>query len=169
MPHIGRNYPYLPEYWATEAWFWPGFVPWKLVASFDDTIILPWFRLTLGWTGVSQVYSLTDDCKEVTYQFPLTLRNGDDGYLLVRLRKVTISSVNKAEWYMVVIDDGVPFAEGYAWQPFPQRVVYVDTWDVGHDLPSGTDCLPPPLTIRPATYEEGGSPFPDDDGGGIPP
>lgn len=129
----------------------------------------PWNQLPDSWEGISDAGIVTDDALQISYKFALTLRNGHEGHINVRLRKATISTVDKAELYFVIDDEGTPFAEAYSWGDFPARTTAVDSWNVAHELPSGDDCILPDALFVGATYDEGGSPYPDDDGGGIPP
>ena len=40
--HKGRLFPYHPTYWATNAWFWPGYVPWKIAIVISSGQPSPW-------------------------------------------------------------------------------------------------------------------------------
>lgn len=156
--HAGRHYPYHPSYWATEAWYWPGFVPFKLRGELNCAPFGFWTQIPLNWTGVSDPGVTSADCKTITYEFAID-PPGAYPQLLVTLEKVILAGQFKARWKVDLNDALGTLDTCWAWQSYPQLAVYVNgLTDAEPPLPpsaGNTICL----EFRPATYAEGGSPW----------
>jgi hypothetical protein len=159
VPHDGRHYPYLPFYWATEAWFWPGFVPWRMIVEQLDTTPPFWGCSLVSSIPPSLPGATNPDCTEVSYQFE------SDGFCLVSgfnltMRRTGVPGAFKAVWNVQSFYwDGSSETQDLE-QSYPQRVVESPAFVI--HVPS----LDPGPAIRmrghflPANYEEGGSPYP---------
>lgn len=158
--HAGRPYPYHPEYWATEAWFYRGFVPFKLKGTLTATANPPWNIMPPGWTGVSDPGVTSMGGKEITYEFAV-FPPGAFPQLLVTMDKHILGSDSKARWRCTLSGSGGPWATAVLLQPFPQRVVLANGFDYSLPAPPYTSAVGPPLRFEPADYDEGGSPWPN--------
>lgn len=159
MPHDGRHYPFCVEYWATEGWFWPGFVPYKLVGLALPPLNPPWNVLLIGWTGVSDPVQVSTDVKTVSYTFHPTGSMGGL-VLVVSLDKIGVLESRQCRW-RATIGDGVSWwATAYLMQDYPQYAVAANGFDYSLPSPPYTSDDGPNLQFRPATYAEGGSPYP---------
>jgi len=157
--HKGRQYPYFPDYWATEAWFWPGFAPWKLTASNNTLASGPWNRLGLITDVVSGAGFCVPDCTQISYLFDLPPTSAADT-LLVSLEMVVDNGVRYARWKAVLKTGSSIDAEAWLYQQFPQTIVFAGAppgWNIYNYI------LPTPpflnLVCEPATYTQGGSPW----------
>jgi len=158
MGHIGRTYPYFPDYWATECLFWPGFAPWKLALPNQFIAGAPWNLISGKGLLISNGGEVVDDRTQISWTFhpipgePLLT-------LVVSLEQEELVDAKYAVW-VALLKLGL-FDIGTLWyfQPSPQYTCAVPLspwWDV-HDpaaMPTG-----PSMDMRPATYAEGGSPF----------
>jgi hypothetical protein len=156
--HRGRPYPYHPLYWSTEAWFWRGFVPWKLKVTQLGTSFFPWDQ----WYATSPVISFEGEAPGDAKRMDYVADVGDGTHyrrLIISLDKVDIGPTSYARWRMTMTDGGPGWCTAYALQPFPQRVVFVDSWDYTLPTPPYTCPTVPLIQCEPATYAEGGSPY----------
>jgi hypothetical protein len=156
--HRGNPYPRHPTYWATEAWFWPGFMPWKMYASADGLLAPPWNIMPPDWGGLSDAGVPSIDAKEILYTWTVT----DVPWpfvLKVRCDKAIVLGGSKARWEMMIGDGTVVWSTAFLLQDFPQRHVYARFWEFCVPAPPYTSAAGPPIEVRPATYAEGGSPW----------
>lgn len=158
MPHIGRPYPYHPEYWATEAWFYRGFVPWKLTAE-PEFPIPPFFGCVVGaFIPPSGPGETTGDAKKIKYTFVA------DGECLVTQMEVTLEAISpgvggSARWNLKSYYWDGSFETQFLDQPYPQRVVLSPWFTMTVPNPDVGPSLLMLVRFHPATYDEGGSPF----------
>lgn len=158
--HKGNPYPYHPTYWATRAWFYRGFVPWKLKGTMTDEGCPPWNIIPEGWTGISDPGVIELNGEAVTYEFAIDPPNAYPN-LYVTLDFSIVGNERKARWRCTVGSGGVGWATGFLFQEFPQRVVYANGFEYSLPAPPYTCDDGPPLRFEPATYADGGSPWPD--------
>jgi hypothetical protein len=159
MPHDGRSYPFNPEFWVAPAWFWPGFVPWKLHAKNLSPEFAPWDGIPLGWEGVSDAAVIDPAGAFIDYFFPQPVPH-DSNTFRVRLSRLGDLPGATARWEIFCTAEGPVFAYAVVDQAYPQRIVFCPTWiDFEGFLGYGSG-LGPFLECRPATYAEGGSPYP---------
>ena len=160
MPHRGRTYPYHPDLYATEAWFWPGFCPWKLYGEATAELFPPWVLIPPTWTGVSEAGVTSTDYKVISYRFsiPLTV---PPLYFKVSMQLRGLRPDRKAHWKIFLPDPGPHYAVAWLNQSYPQRVVSCGGFPFFLPAPPYTPDTGPALMFRPATYAEGGSPWSD--------
>jgi|WetSurMetagenome_2_1015567.scaffolds.fasta_scaffold166890_2 hypothetical protein len=158
--HAGRNYPFAPIFWATESWFWPGFVPWKMHLLTRATTWFPYSLVPAGSEFVSGPMHCDDPPIEAYYDFDLN--PVADVQIYIGLKKSIVLGARKAYWELAFCVSGIQLTFGELYQRYPQRVVYAD--DILQTDPAGPSGGPAgiiPVTFRPATYAEGGSPWPN--------
>ena len=157
--HKGRTYPYAPKFWATEAWFWPGFVPWKMFFERGISDGDPWNQIPIGYTKVSNEVFYTTDAKEASWVWPL-----DDiavGLALaVTLSKTSVGATRFA-FAGISLNDPSAITPSLAstLQTYPQDVVFVPNFFQLVPTPPYSYVGDVNISIRPATYAEGGSPW----------
>lgn len=158
MPHKGRPYPYHPDYWSTEAWFWPGYVPWKLKGLRVDAKDDPWDFCIFPNPQISEAGIPSTDRKVMSYTFnigtgclvtmivvEMDLQGGHPGGL--------------ARWTVTAIYWDATSDTEVKTQEFPQRVVDSPVFEFEVPDPG---CEPFDLVFvkfQPASYEEGGTPW----------
>lgn len=156
--HRGRSYPFYPDYWATEAWFWPGFVPWKIRASLPIAASPPWDPLGYPFDAVSDAGVVVSDRTQISYHWSL-IPPATATDLEVSLEMITVSDVQYARWKAKLLSGMIEVADAWLYQDFPQRVVSTggNLWN----LVNSPVLIPPFLNLvcLPATYAEGGSPW----------
>lgn len=156
--HKGRNYPYYPYYWATESWFWPGFVPWKMRSILAATPGSPWDNLATPFDAISEAGEVVPDCTQISYHYPLEAPSTATD-LYVSLEMITVDDVHFARWKAILRNSGSLVAEAWLYQDFPQYSVStgITGWNlINVVLPTSPFLY---LICQPATYEEGGSPW----------
>ena len=157
--HKGRWYPFHPNYWSAPAWFWPGFVPWKLRAV-DVPIGVTMFGCPAGTPIVISDPGIpSDDSMVIDYFIPLA------GGCAMHWLGVTMERVGglgsfEARWTV-----GTEYWDGSREyqsmnQEYPQREVLSPVFSF--TIPPME--VGPPIVVHPrffpATYAEGGSPWP---------
>lgn len=157
--HLGKYYPFHPRYWCTEAWFWPGFVPWKMLGQTVATNAPPWDVVGTWYPTTSDVGNPSTDAKKIEYHWTMFPPNGD-GDLVLTLDLAEYSGLKYARWKLEYIPTAGPILVAFLFQPFPQRLIDA----TGVQLWSTEDPTIPPdgptFVFGPATYAEGGSPYP---------
>jgi hypothetical protein len=159
MPHNGRHYPFLPQYWAGRAWFWPGFVPWKLHGQTVGVLLPPWDAIGSGWSGLSSPGVPSTDRSECYWDFagagppPWSFR-------ITLRRSGLLPALWQAEWEAVMPSTGLPSADAIADQVYPQTTVFLPAFASFVGFPPYNSGIGPNLSFRPASYAEGGSPYP---------
>ncbi len=157
--HAGRQYPYHPDYWSTEAWFWRGHVPFKLHAETTDVTVPPFSIIPFPWSALSDPGQPSDDRKSITYEiavFPPAAYPA----LIVTMDLLKSEPEWQARWRATLRDGGGAWGTAFLLQPYPQRVVLAERFDYVVPSPPYTGSQGPPIKLRPATYAEGGSPWP---------
>ena len=158
MPHNGRHYPFLPKYWSGLAWFWPGFVPWRLHGEQIGVLLPPWDRIGLGWSGLSIPGVPNSDCSQVDYDFtgigPPTW-----SFRITMSRFGGSPVIWKAQWNIVMPSTGPIFANARLRQLYPQMAVFAPAFATFTGHPPYNSGIGPNLSFRPASYAEGGSPY----------
>lgn len=156
--HRGRSYPFMPDRWAALAWFWPGCVPWKVWLVCDHPSDFPWEHLGNIAGQASDAGIVAADGTSVDY--------GLGGGLLpagvtldVICERGMVAGLLTAKWRVQLYESGILTGYGIANQPYPQNQFFIDRWDDTLSPGGSTMGPPPPITIRPATYAEGGSPY----------
>lgn len=158
--HVGRPYPYNLIYYATEAWFWPGFVPHKLWGELTASPLPPFNVMPFPWTGISDPGVVSADEKLVTYEFAVFPPAAYPA-LFVSLDRITLLGEYKARWRATLADGSGAWGTAFLIQDYPQRVVYANGFDYTVPAPPYTGAQGPPFRFRPALYSEGGTPYPD--------
>lgn len=157
--HRGRPYPRHPTYWATEAWFWPGFVPWKMRLDAASNLGDPWDQIPAGFGGVSTAGH--HDPKPLVIVYDLLVLPGSPSLTLrVLLDRIGSSPDYQARWRCEIAYDWVTvISTAYLVQSYPQTAVAADVFT--HCAPGAPYSYTGPVTLhlRPATYAEGGSPW----------
>lgn len=158
--HVGRAYPYHPSYWSGMAWFWPGWVPWKVHCELGQVAPPPFSILPFPWSGLSGPGEADDDGAAIDY----TIRvypELEEPYLVLTLDRSDVLGVAYARWRCTLRDGGGAWGTAFLLQEFPQRVVSCPGFEYVVPAPPYTGTGGPEIRIRPATYAEGGSPFPN--------
>lgn len=156
--HKGLRYPFHPEYQSTEAWFWPGFLPWRMHGRSLADAAQPWDHVPTGWTGVSDAGVPSNDRTWVDYTFPAVLGGLTAAFKLTVLRTGTLPHF-LATWKIRIPATGTMWADATLIQTYPQRIVFASGFIdfMGHAGYGGG--LGPFLEFKPATYAQGGSPW----------
>lgn len=155
--HKGRIYPYHPIYWATEGWFWPGFVPWKLTLDVFDNGLPPWNIYSAGYGEVSIAGVVHPSRTLVTYDF---VHFSPAFGLRVQLDSGVIAGVKQCRYRMILLSGVVEWAQAIRLDPIPQTVVFANSWPFVFPDPPYTANQSPPYQIKAARYDQGGSPWP---------
>lgn len=156
--HKGRTYPFLPRYWATEAWFWPGFVPWRFLLHTTGPLTPPWNAIPTGIDLLSDAGDSSTNIKQPAWAFDAS-HDGFTCLLDLVLDKITDITGSYARWRLFISNGGPAWAVGIALQPYPQYVVNLPRFDFSLPTPPYTSPAGPLISVRPATYAEGGSPW----------
>lgn len=156
--HRGKDYPYAPEYWATEGFFWPGFVPWKMRSFLSVSQASPWDALLVPFNQISAVVEYVPDRTQCAYVWTLDTPSVPD-HLRLSLEQLDLSGTLYNVWKAQLITAGMPIADAWLFQENPQYVCAgagTRWWDV---FDPSTSPAGPDLNFLPATYAEGGSPW----------
>lgn len=159
--HLGRSYPWHPVYWATEACFWPGFVGWKMRTYIDAQSAYPWSILQTPFNEASDAGTVSSDAKTIYYHWSLSASApATDLELSLNLAEYLGTKYTRYQWRLY--NSLIVIAYAFKWNPFPTT-----SWGFS-GLPPQDQDHPGPGTqgynmqALPATYAEGGSPFPND-------
>lgn len=158
--HRGNPYPRHPTYWATEAWFWPGFVPWKMRLDVTVNYGEPWNYIPIDFGGISFVGSHAPKPLVMAYDF-LVIAGSPSLTLRVLLDRIGTRPNYQARWRAEIAYDWTTvLSTAYLLQSYPRTVVAADTFQFCVPVTPFTYIGPVTLHLRPATYAEGGSPYP---------
>ncbi len=164
MPHLGRRYPYLVEYWAGRGWFWPNFLPWKYLASFRPGLDGIWSTILDAEGIVSEAGVPSTDFSTVSWTSSFDDDNGHNVMTLVA--SFHPDDVDRElQWVLTWSLNGVDVATAETDVPFASQFNIPGSWLSGVDLSTGLPCNPPGGATIQATYAEGGTPFPHPTGG----
>jgi hypothetical protein len=157
--HKGKFYCFNPHYWVTEAWYWPGFVPWKLKAESLGVQPAPWSACDFSVLRVSEPLIATIDSKKATWWIDVS-PPGDSAHLIVTAEKTFIGGDPWAVWKMTLDVPAHTNIMAVGVQEYPQYRVLVDTWSfcVPADPPPVGPL--PLIKLTPPTWAESGSPYP---------
>ena len=156
--HKGRAYPYHPSYWATECFFYPGFLPWKLTLDVTATGTPPWNIYPALYQEISNPGTISPGGQRMVYEF---VAHAAFYGLIVTIETFFVSGVKNARWKMQLVSGVAGWAMAINFQPSPIRQVFNNTWPIfAGSIPYPVVGAPPYL-LRPATYIEGGSPWPN--------
>lgn len=156
--HKGKTYPYHPDRWSALAWFWPGYIPWKMRMEVVGVQPPPWNVVVPGSNGISEPGYSLDDGQSMSYNFAL---QGDDRIIeyVLTLDRLSENGIF-ARWRLSIKpQDGSPWATAYALQPYPQLEVGLQSFDYSLPSPPYTSAAGPRIAMRPANYAEGGDPW----------
>jgi len=156
--HRGRTYPFAPKYWATEAWFWPGFVPWKMHAFYNGFDGPPWDFIPIGWQQNSEEVFFTPDMKEAVYVWFFAGLPPLYGMAVTLVRDDSFGFA-QARFAVTLTDTAGLISEAYDYQAFPQRTVQCGGFSSSTPYPPYTYDGTVSMVFRPSTYAEGGSPW----------
>lgn len=158
--HVGKSYPYHPSFWGAPAWFWPGFIPWKMHGVLSEPCLPPFNIMPYPWENVSTPGEVSADGSYVDYT--LRLFEGEEfPYLALTLDKVVILGEPKARWRCSLRDGQGSWGTAFLIQDYPQRQVLCPGFQYVVPAPPYTGSAGPKIVFRPATYDEGGTPFPN--------
>jgi hypothetical protein len=156
--HIGRAYPWIPAYYATECQFWPGYVPWKFWGTAPVLNPHPWDGIPTNWAQLSGQGDTVVDCTQAFWDLPIPTPSPLSN-LALSIEMEVIGGKRYAVWKAIVYTFITPIASAWYFLSYPQyscAVPVAQWWSVHDPLVSPTG---PWLGFRPATYEEGGSPW----------
>lgn len=157
--HRGRPYPRHPTYWGTEAWFFPGYVPWKMRLDVTVNYGEPWNQIPIDFGGVSFPGYHNPRPLVMAYDF-LVKPGTPDLTLRVLLDRIGVSPNFYARWKCEIGGNYTDvYSTAFLLQPYPQKVVKADLFPYCVPLPPYTYTGPVTLHFRPATYAEGGTPY----------
>jgi hypothetical protein len=157
--HKGRTYPFAPLYWATEAWFWPGYVPWKMIFTRVSDDGDPWNKIPNGTTRCSGEIFYTPDAKICAWEWDLS-DIAPDLSMAVTFSKLEAFGVFYALAVLALNDpSALTPSTANSQQAYPQRRVSVGSFNQVIATPPYTYVGAINIAIRPATYAEGGSPW----------
>lgn len=157
--HRGRPYPRHPEYWSTEGWFWPGFVPWKLTCKRTGEADMPWAMIPTDQLFVSEPGIHPARPVVIEYRFILVPGTPPVELIVFLRRHGEKPGPYKCLWTATLGGSEQVFSTAYAFQTYPQKVVALDGFDYSVPQDPYTSTAGPPLRCRPADYAQGGSPY----------
>lgn len=149
--HLGNPYPYLSDLWACSSQFWPGWVPRKLLLSFDGVQAFPWLDVG-GLNYVSLVGAISVSRESVDYELA-----PPPGYDFFHAYLQTAEAPIKGTVYSIILrkPGGVFNATaGSAVHPSPAYGILNDTWPDGTVVSPNTSYVPPVCTARAALWGE---------------
>lgn len=158
--HVHRPYPFHPTYWATECFFWPGFVPWKMFGELQGPPPPEFPCVDFPWQGVSDPGEVVPDATQIIYRFPIS-GSGCADELKLSLEQISKDGKLWARWKIITNLAGILTASAWLYQPNPQRNVAT-----GAQFFNVLDQVDPtshlvPMAFHPSTFADGGSPFPN--------
>lgn len=158
--HKGHRYPFHPFFFSTEAWFWPGYVPWKMRLNVIGSPGPPWDALVDAQVVFSEAGIPSTGFQVIEYHFWLPQPPDLVSEAYLRMFKDEIDGVKYAVWEFSLFDGTSRYPTAWYFDSFPQRVVQRsgNPWWMTYDplsIPTG-----PNFQFRPANYAEGGSPWP---------
>lgn len=159
LPHKGRPYPFHPSYWSTEAWFYPGFVPWKMIAE-QVGGLRPFFGCSFGSPDpISEPGVPSYDSTSIEYDFE-PVNDCLVIFFQLTLLKVGSGTSSKAAWVLVSIYWDHTSEYQIMEQDYPQRVVLSPAFLLSIPNPDVGPTIFQYVQFSPADYEKGGSPYP---------
>ena len=121
---------------------------------------VPWFYIPAGWTGISEEGWVSTRPTDIMYRF-IVVPGSPPLVLDLWLYLVGSGEGRKAQWKAELFyGPASHLTTGYALQPYPQKVVYINGLQWSVPVAPYISTLGPPLEFRPADYDEGGSPYP---------
>jgi len=155
--HKGRSYPFLWWYWATEAWFWPGFVPWKFRAAWSSFLLPPFDALGNSFVGTSGGGTVVSDRTQAAWAWTVSV--SPNVYTLrLSMEQIEVSGVKYARSKLdfALASGGPLLGEAWLYQDFPQYAI-----DLNNKRWGLVNLVVPPapylsLDLRPANYSEAG-------------
>lgn len=123
--HKGRIYPYSPQYYTTEGWFWPGFVPWKMELELIFVSLPPSPQFSPGFMGTSDAGVVSADRQSITYHWSLP-SGGLASDFFVECYSNYYGAVKLCVIHCYSELDGVNTGEVWNYQPAGQRAF--GTW-----------------------------------------
>ncbi len=164
MPHLGRQYPYLVEFWAGNGWYWPNYLPWKYIADFHPGVSGIWSFLGDALNIVSDPGIPSSDRATVSWVFTFDDTNGHNVMTLTASFHRD-DPAHELQWVLLWNLDGLDFATAYTDANFDSQVPSPGAWSEGTDIATGLPCDPPGGHTGVADYDQGGTPFPHPTGG----
>jgi len=164
MPHLGRPYPYLPNFWAGEGWFWPYYLAWKYLITLRAAPTGPWSEIPEEITLVSDEGVCSSDCKTASWK----IQWGAESPVFTFTMTASFHRDDvdhELHWDGLLQKDLVDFATCSTTIRFVIAVPVPDVWADATELPSGFPCWPPGGFVDVADYATGGTPFPHPTGG----
>lgn len=156
--HIGRTYPWHPQFDATECWFWPWFVAWKMnISQATTTVPAPWNTFPIYSAYYSAVGVVSADRKVVEYVWTDPANTLSTLTCSTELR--IDGGVNYCHWTFILKLGLAVLAVGYRWIPIYASPFYFDFIQVGTDVPNPGIVPIVEWSGGGATYEEVGSPW----------
>jgi len=165
MPHLGRQYPFLPEYWAGNTWFWPNFLPWKYYCDFHPAVSGAWTQLPDQIGLISEPGTLLGDGRTAEWRWSF-YSSGKHYVLTLNALGDMSATDHELHWHIMMNIDGSDIAEADAFVRFSVQSPSPGGYTEAQDIVLLEPCDPPAIYTREATYAEGGSPFPHPTGGG---
>lgn len=151
--HKGKLYPYAWEYWAGEAWFWPGWLPYQMRLDTPSVIDDAWASIPTNATIISQPMEPLDDTyQQVSYIFALS---GPPTFasLTAFLQRVKLSNTLYALWYVHLKRAGTLLKTAVAMQDYPQSRVLCDWNELRWSFPGSCNPIPLNIRLQPAAWE----------------
>lgn len=158
--HKGRTYPFAPHFWKGSGWFWPGYLPWKLKIFQPFTLAPPpWDQMPNPFEVISSGEASSDGQQfGLWYAHLGNLTAISD--LIITAERILDPPDIFCRWKVEGTGDVGVVATAYALQAYPQYRVFVNEWSYSLPGPPDFSGVPPVFLIEPATYGEGGSPWP---------
>lgn len=157
--HKGRLYPYQPTFWVGGVYFWPGFLPWKFALNFGVFDLgVPTDLGPAPYPVISQAGTIVSP-QEAQWQWPAPWASNYD------LLQLNIANVNRigylgALWSATAWLAGIQINQAYRTIRSPSY----DPYEIGTFWYLTPDQFPVTqngyFEFQPATYQQGGSPWP---------
>ena len=156
--HKGNPYPYFPFRHVALGWFWPGNLPWKLVATGPAAQTDPWQMIGPLASAVSEGGEDAPDLSSIRYRF-IPPSVPADMEVRVYCERQGSWPILSAVWRAEIWVAGIYLGKAWTLQDYPQRIVHLSSWENSTDPSGQFEYSSPLFELLPATYAQGGDPW----------
>jgi hypothetical protein len=156
--HKGRIYPFAPEYWVVESYFWPAYPSWRLNLSVVLIIDPNFFPIRSAPSPCFSDPSISLDGRSITYHW-LTTWTADSSDLLLTVKRIEVGGILYTHWHLQILLDDVVIGHTYFYGGYNNPEFNASPGNFfSVDNPSETG-LQTIITFGPVSYRDGGSPY----------
>lgn len=155
--HKGQVYAFAPAYWATECFFWPGFVPWKAYVDLPADQGGGWDNLFLPINAVSGPIRGVPDWTQVYWDWNVDAPSSATRFTL-SVERLKIAGKYYAAWKANLYNHLLLVAEAWFYQESPLYTFLIgqDQWWSVPNPSAPQDGIF--ISVRPSTWQESGQP-----------